>query len=554
MKTRYYFKLNPCQSVKTRSWQPDTETAKRPSFSGWILLIVLMLTLVVPLAAFSKGPPPGKGGGQDSAGDTTEMIFFGDVFGDLIHIYRDELTGQPIYAQRWVELPADPDLQMDNGERGYGWGYCPIGLTQDNTEIPFQPYSCDLDPNYTAVAVDYFGRLNGARTRENNLRMHFNEVISNINDAIRIKLGPVGRLMLQFCVAENADGTCDPENLEWSTIDSPQESLGLYTRLMRYGHIATDPAEVDDWWHGDTKTLIVTDPLTGEPLLDENGDPIVVDPVHPSLTEADFDKFVEAGLGHLLPAGNCWPGDDASCADPEALSAADFNSAAIFLGAAGSKTRWASVDLVQYVNRFLRISLETDEYTPAESLPAKYRDCWSSIDDPDYMGPLDEDDPLPTEDLVYDLICMECNADGTEGDDASCPLAPPNADLYVKMQERFMNFGASDYSRNTSLATGEDTLIMPYDAELNFLAGAFSAPQTVDLLEWIEIPNPLEWIEGGNDYDYRSDIANFVIGTNDALRSIEFIHNYAVPADLYCEYLDPEDETLRDFFNCPTID
>jgi len=165
-------------------------------------------------------------------------------------------------------------------------------------------------------------------------------------------------------------------------------------------------------------------------------------------------------------------------------------------------------------------------------------------------------------DEVYDEICYVCNADGTsEGADAACE-PPVNANLYAKMQERFMNFGASDYSRNTSLATAEDTLILPYKLDYvgqiyldgDYLNGAFSAPQPTDLLDWIDIPNPLEWIVADADYDYGFNIANFVIGTNDALRSIEFIHNYAVPADLYCEYLDPEDTASILFFNCPTID
>ena len=146
MKTNISFKLNPCQSVRIRNWQSETETTKRPSFPGWVLLIVMMLLLVVPLAAFSKGgPPDGKGGGGGKNSDTTVVTTdYGDIFGDLIHIYRHEVTGQPIFAQRWVEMPAEIE--------GYGWGYCAIVYTDlvldaagYPTRIPFAPDSCDLD-------------------------------------------------------------------------------------------------------------------------------------------------------------------------------------------------------------------------------------------------------------------------------------------------------------------------------------------------------------------------------------------------------------------------
>ena len=139
-----------------------------------------------------------------------------------------------------------------------------------------------------------------------------------------------------------------------------------------------------------------------------------------------------------------------------------------------------------------------------------------------------------------------------------------------------MNFEASDYTRG-SRTNVSDTLIMPfsgilegslydpllYDPEdgmqlaatLTSEGLAFSAPQTVNLLEWIEIPNPL-WIDDDNDYDYGVNIANYVIGANDALRSIEFIHNYEIPADLYCKYLVDPDHPLwnLDGFDCPTVD
>lgn len=552
MKTNISSRLNPCQSVGISNWQPDTETTRRPSITGWFLLIVMTLLLVVPLAAFSKGPGGGGGGGNNGGSSVVshDQVDYGDIFGDLIHIFRDEVTGQPIFAQRWVEMPAELP--------GYGWGYCAIvytDLVQDEdenpTRIPFVPYSCDLDPGALTddpdliaemiVEVDYFGRLNAARTRENNLRMHFDEVISNIKQATTLKLGPAGRLMMQFC----------DEECVWATVDSPMESLGLYTRLMRYGHLATDPLEEDLFWHGD-------------PALFDGAVPDY--PTHPALTSEDFDKFRDAGLEHLLPVG-CDNGEGL-CAAPESVESDDFDSAAIFLGAAASKTGWVTVDLLQYLNRFLRISVATGDpngpqippssYAPVDSLPALYEDCWSSDKDPTYNGEevaevasvIEGEDPPPVDDLVYDSVCIVCSADGFgDNHDDACPENEPvNYELFFGIQERFMNFEKSAYTRGIR-PNAEDTLIMPYDADLMFLEGAFSKPQTVDLLEWIEIPNPLEWT--GTDFDYRSNIANFVIGANDAARSIEFIHNYEIPEDLYCKYLG-EDDPLREFFECPT--
>jgi hypothetical protein len=120
----------------------------------------------------------------------------GDVFGDLIHILRDPGTGQPILAQRWVELPGPVT--------GYGWGYCPIPVSTAGDELAFIPYTCDpLDPT-AVVDVDYFGRLNASRTRERVNRMHFDEVITTIKDADWVD-GDSGRLLLDCTAPEIAD-------------------------------------------------------------------------------------------------------------------------------------------------------------------------------------------------------------------------------------------------------------------------------------------------------------------------------------------------------------
>ena len=103
--------------------------SSRPSCFAWIVLTIAALSLM-PLTAISE-EDHGSGGGGGGCGD---------VFGELIHILRDDLTGQPILAKRWVELPA--------AVQGYGWGYCPIAVYHvdgDQQEIPFLPNSCDYD-------------------------------------------------------------------------------------------------------------------------------------------------------------------------------------------------------------------------------------------------------------------------------------------------------------------------------------------------------------------------------------------------------------------------
>ena len=182
------------------------------------LVLILTALVAAPLAAQHGG----EGGGESGGG-------CGDVFGDLIHVKRDAVTGQPILAQRWIDLPK---------ELPYGWGYCPIAVDKNGLEIPFVALSCDpVDPTGTAVVpVDYFGRLSGGRTKERNSRMHFNEVISNIKMAGGVRLDETGRLQLGYTCTSNT------QCAEWGVIDSPMENMALYTRLMKYGHFQTDPA------------------------------------------------------------------------------------------------------------------------------------------------------------------------------------------------------------------------------------------------------------------------------------------------------------------------
>lgn len=267
----------------------------------------------------------------------------GDLFGDLVHIKRHPVTGQPILQKRMIEYPADV----------VDWGYCQIAVDAFGFELPFVDLSCEVDPAAATrlVPVDYFGRLSSGRTKESNLRMHFDEVISNIKLSEVVSVDASGRLVLGTgCVGD----TCET----WKPIDSPLENMGLYHRVMKYGHVQTDPLERDTSAHGDPEAGIV---------------------YHPALAAADFAKFRAPAQSLLasVSAADCYTGDTfiATCAAQQSLTAADFNMTSSFLGAASDKHGKTTMDLVHYMNRILRIPVATTA-TPAtlNTLPALIRD------------------------------------------------------------------------------------------------------------------------------------------------------------------------------------
>jgi hypothetical protein len=465
----------------------------------------MTLMLVIPTTAMSAKGGNGNGGGGGGGSTTGDIVDFGDVFGDLMHVLRDELTGQPIFAQRWVEMPAELP--------GWGWGYCAIGIDELGAEIPFKPYSCDLevgdDPELSPVVeVDYFGRLNASRVQERNMRMHLNETITNINQAGMLGLDPTGRLELGFESEDNvsdpfvplcvSDG--DPGNCVWSTIDSPMENLALYRRMLKYGHLSTDPEEPDLWWNGD--------PATPE---DER--------VHPALTAADFDKFEDAGLESMVPPKNCWNGDKyvPACAATEFLTAEDFSTSATFLGAAAGKHNFITDHLVQYVNRFLRITQSTDfALATKKVLPALFRTCFFEED------PWEDGEEVPE---GYDL-----DTDLNYSPPDSCIVGEvsdsiTNYDKFTNVQEEFVDFGASAYVRDSVWGGASAKLAIESTPGLEADSWGTS---NVSLLAWVELANPAT--------PAVVNIANFVDAASDALRAIEFIHNYEIPENLYCIY------------------
>ncbi len=400
------------------------------------LVVVAWMLLPLPVAAQDHG---GGGGGGEGCGD---------VLGDLIHILRDASTGQPILQQRWIEYPQDT----------FDWGYCPIPVDAAGNEIPFADLSCDPHPDYldAVVEVDYFGRLSGGRTKERNSRMHFNEVISSIKDSGRVGQDETGRLMLGYDCTAMACAT-------WAVIDSPMENLALYTRLMKYGHFQTDPLEVDLW---------------------AKGDPAAGTQYHPALAPEDWAKFIGSAK-NLLPMNAkveaCFGaaydnGFNVPCAEPESLDSRDFKRAAASLAGAANKTGKITADLVQYMNRILKIPLNT---TASKSNP----------------------DTLPA--LIR-----------TEDKSAIFEAGP---DLPAPADERFVDYDKMAYDR---LAARNAILLL-----LRPLGGGtWIEDDGIVLADWLEFANGAPVPAVG--------FAGFLDASSDSLRSIEFVHNYAIPEDL----------------------
>ena len=424
-------------------------------------LFVLISLFSVPAAAVA----------QETGGGTG----CGDIFGDLIHIKRDAATGQPILAKRWIEYPTAI----------YDWGYCPIAVDASGAELGFAPLSCDIDPLdlERVVELDYFGRLSGGRTKERNSRMHFDEAISNIKLAGLVREEAAGRLLLGYDCAPVDGG--EVECASWSTIDSPMASLALYTRLMKYGHIQTDPLEVDIWAHGD--------PAAGTQY-------------HEALRAEDWAKFSE-DLRHLLAQGGdpaaCFGeafanGFNAACAGPENLAGEDLIRAGSLLAGAADKHGKITPDLVQYMNRILKITLATETTVATlDTLPALILDCGAVAPPP----PVGEELPVEPE---YP---------------GPCTIAPAAAGMPAPADERFVDFSATSYRRSE----WRDKLLAVIQ---QVDVGLWKSFDNIPLLDYLEYAN------GPEPADPVSAIPGFVSAASDGLRSVEFIHNYEIPVDL----------------------
>lgn len=426
-------------------------------------LALLFVLATAPALALAQDHESGGSGGSGGEGGHGESGGggCGDVFGDLVHILRDATTGQPILQKRWIEYPKDV----------HDWGYCPIATRGDGSEIPFADLSCDPAEPDAVVEVDYFGRLNGGRTKERNARMHFDEIISSIKDPAvgRVTQDETGRVKLGYDCAVALDESVVCES--WRVIDSPMENLALYQRVMRYGHLQTDPGEVDTWAHGD--------PALGEQY-------------HPALTPAEHTKF-DPAMRHLLPRGydTCFAGASFNprCAGGERLTAKDFVRAADYMSGAANKTGVITRDLVQYLNRILKITLDTNMSSAAVgTLPALIRDCGGG-EGRDYLPP------------------------------SRCTIREATADLPWPASERFVDFGAVIYNRPVW--------------RKQFLEGL----QPIGGGNWIEVTDIAlqDWLGdvNGRQRGAMKNIDGFVLAASDGLRAIEFVHNYGIPEDLW---------------------
>lgn len=393
-----------------------------------VLAAVLLLLLGTGATASAQG------GGSDT----------GDVLGDLVHIKRDPTTGQPILQERIIELAGDTT----------GTGYCPIPVDLAGFEIPFLPLSCEVDPAYadSLIEVDYFGRLSGGRTKEANLRMHLDETIVGIKESETVRLDPAGRLLLGTDCS--SVGVCT----SWRTIDSPMENLSMYRWVMKYGHIQTDPLEED------------TSP---------GGDPAAGTVYHPALDAADWAKFI-GPVTALLPSasiGDCFSGGAfvPACAAPQALTSTDFFLAGTLLAGAADKHGHLTSDLVQYLNRILKITQVTPGTLAAlNTLPALIRDP-----------------------------------------DGVITSAPDG--LAFPANERFVNFSPASYLRADWFSTTINVLQA---------SGGVYVPTNVNLMDWLNVIN-------GPMTAMATILPSFLASATDALRVVEFLHEYEIPADLW---------------------
>ena len=554
----------PVQSKRPGIWQRNEIGKKRPSFFAWILLTATVLFLA-PLPVIGQDHGSGGGGGGGC----------GDVYGDLIHILRDELTGQPILAQRWIELPGE--LQ------GYGWGYCPIAVYgETKEEIPFLPYTCDIHPDDLDMVeeVNYFGRLNGGRTKERNHRMHLDEVISNMKAADTIMRDSTGRIMMGF----DCKSVGHPQCAELIKVDSPMESMAMLTRDMKYGHLATDPYEINTWAHGDPKLPVQFHPALSEedwpkfhtsvrnllPFdgnvnqaacwdynaaeefqdLNDNG---VWDPAEPFMdidkdgefdavangpgspaepfTDMDGDGFwdpaepIEDEYGNPTDANENGVADKFvfTCADPEHLSNKDFISAAVYLAAAANKTGRITMDLVQYTGRVLKWTKNTEHTAKTlDTLPALYYDCWAGAEDPV--------DPPEVGEVGDPDYLTDCGDPIPADKDLT-----PNYLLFPDVQELFVDFsGLDEYERE------DEKVDVILDKEGTSL---WTTYENEPLLDWLLFVNgnlnPTDPDAEEPLLEETQNIRGFVNAGKDFLRGIEYFHNYSIPDDLYCTY-DPD--------------
>jgi hypothetical protein len=242
-----------------------------------------------------------------------------------------------------------------------------------------------------------------------------------------------------------------------------------------------------------------------------HGDPAAGTQYHPALGAADYAKFV-GPLKSLLPTDPVCATDGATDCLPEPLVQEDFILAGSFLGGAANKDGKITVDLVQYMNRILKITKNTTmdpsggSWPTTDTLPALVRDCWAEDRD-DPPQPAENETPV---DPTYD----------------ACSIVPASASLpnygdFTVAKELFVDFGAlASYSRGAWRNYTMTLLRGP-------VGSAFVIDKKVLLMDWLRYAN------GAPPAVPPANVGGFVAATSDALRSVELIHNYAIPDPLW---------------------
>lgn len=267
------------------------------------IMVILSSTAMMAMAA--KGGIPGK---PEQGGPPRSDI--GDLYGDLVEIYREPVNGIPI---------------LDENS-------CEILINATDGSLIYMIYDPDSDsctiPEGADVKEVSLGRLNLIRAPPHVLISAFDEAIMALNAANEITLDDGGRLRLNK-TAVDAEGN---PYYYWKAIDSPRENLALYKKLMTDGHLEGNL--------GDDPYANVGDPAA-EPIL------------RPVLDVTHFQAVADANLYvHLLN----------NSADPQDLPLAedDLESGAHFLAAAGDKTGHITVDLVFYLNSIMGLNTKNE--------------------------------------------------------------------------------------------------------------------------------------------------------------------------------------------------
>ena len=229
----------------------------------------------------------------------------------------------------------------------------------------------------------------------------------------------------------------------------------------------------------------------------------------PRIQGADVcGEIVAVGEG-VDPAITCFAGEDYNgyfndeCAIGEPLHKDDFTQAASLLAGASGKTGKITVDLVQYLNRILRITRTTDMSTATkQTLPALIRDCG------------------------------EANATSFPAESGKCKIKKAGKGLPAPADELFVKFNSARFD-GEPWRDQRVTLLQEEGGSWNVVSG-------FHMNDWLlfvngDVPTAKQkQVEG-------MDIDGFVRAASDALRAVEFVHNYAIPEDLWKIYLNKQE-------------